>query len=143
MMSDWGVEGDWAVRKQHQVLWGECDLYGHANHTTYLRWCEDLRCSHWLALGGSFAPEDFGPVLGSLEAKYLKPLVYDQPVLITMRPASLRRTSWVEEYAVWNDGLCFTCKSLLVAVQGSSGQKVPLPEVMRARLLAEGAKAEG
>ena len=142
-MDSYGVEGDWAVRKAHRVLWGECDLYGHANHTTYLRWAEDLRCSHWLALGGVFTPDSFGPVLGQLEAKYLKPLVYDEPVLITMRTASLRRTSWVEEYAVWKEGLCFTCRSVLVAVQGSTGARVLLPEAIRAQMLAEGAVAEG
>lgn len=143
-MSDrYGCEGAWAVRKEHRVLWGECDPYGHANHTTYLRYAEDLRCSHWLALGGSFAPERFGPVLAQLEAKYLKPLVYDEPVLITMRPASLRRTSWVEEYAVWKQGLAFTCRSVLVAVKGSTGERVPLPPEMRAQLLREGATEEG
>ncbi len=142
-MTDFGVAGEWPVRREHRILWGECDLYGHANHTAYLRLCEDLRCSHWLALGGSFAPDSFGPVLGQLEAKYLKSLVYDDAVLVTMRTASFRRTSWVEEYAVWKDGLCFTCRSVLVAVQGSTGARVPLPEAMRAQLLREGAVAEG
>jgi acyl-CoA thioester hydrolase len=142
-MDGYGVEGEWPVSKDHRILWGECDPYGHANHTTYLRFCEDLRCSHWLALGGSFAPDRFGPVLAQLEAKYLKPLVYDDPVRITMRPASFRRSSWVEEYAVWKEGLCFTCRSVLVAVRGSTGERVPLPEEIRAQLRREGAKEEG
>lgn len=136
--------GAWAMRKDHRVLWGECDLYGHANHTTYLRWCEDLRCSHWLAMGGRFVPEEFGPVLGTLEAKYLAPLLYDEPVSMAMRPASLRRTSWVEEYAVWKAGsLVFTCRAVLVAIRGATGEKVALPPAIRARMVAEGAREEG
>ena len=142
-MDGFGVEGQWAVAKDHRVLWGECDPYGHANHTSYLRWCEDLRCSHWLALGGRFAADALGPVLGQLEVRYLKPLAYDDAVRITMRPASLRRTSWVEEYAVWKDGLVFTCRSVLVGVVGAGEQRTPLPPELRAKLIAEGAKEEG
>ena len=141
-MNDYGVAGNWPVRREHRIRWAECDPYGHVNHAAYLTLCEDLRCSYWLALGGSFAPDGFGPVLAQLEAKYLRPLAFDDQVLVTMRTVSLRRTSLVQEYAVWKAGPCFTCRSVLVAIRGSTGERVPLPAAMRAQLIRDGATEE-
>jgi YbgC/YbaW family acyl-CoA thioester hydrolase len=142
-MSENGIEGSWPVRRPHRIRWAECDLYGHVNHAAYLTLCEDLRVAQWLSLGGSFAPDGFGPVVAQLEAKYLRPLVFDDAVTLTLRTASLRRTSYIHEYGVWKDGLCFSCRAVLVLVKGSTGERVPMPPEMRARLISEGAQEEG
>jgi YbgC/YbaW family acyl-CoA thioester hydrolase len=138
-----GIEGDWAMLRRHRIRWAECDQYAHVNHAAYLTLCEDVRVSHWLALGGRFAPDQPGPVVTQLEARYLRPLAFNEEVAVTLRPGSLRRTSFTHEYAVWRQGLVFSCRAVLVAVRGDTGAKCPLPSAIRARLLAEGAREEG
>lgn len=138
-----GIEGHWPVQRPHRIRWAECDLYGHVNHAAYLTLCEDLRVSQWLALGGSFSADGVGPVVAQLEAKYLRALRFDEEVVLTLRTASFRRTSYIHEYAFWRGGLCFSARAVLVLVEGATGARVPIPEPIRAAWLAEGAAAEG
>lgn len=137
--AEFGIEGGWAVTRRHRIRWSECDQYAHANNTAYLTLCEDLRVSHWLSLGGRFAIGEPGPVVGQMEVRYLRPLAFDDEVAVTMRPGTLRRSSLTHEYAIWKEGLVFTCRAVLVLVRHGSGEKVPIPPAMRAALLAQGA----
>ncbi len=143
LRAEYGVEGDWAAWLPHRIRWDQCDLYGHVNHAAYLALCEDLRCTQWLELGGVFRPDQPGPVMAQLEARYLKPLGYDDRVLLTLRPASLRRSSFVHEYAVWKQGAVFTCRAVLVVVRQQDGAKLPIPDALRTAMLAQGAVQEG
>lgn len=138
-----GVEGDWPVTRRHRVRWAECDLYAHVNHAAYLTLCEDLRVAHWLSLGGRFAPDAPGPVVAQLEARYLRPLGFDDEVLLSLRPGSLRRTSYTHDYAIWKGGLVFSCKAVLVLVRGDTGARVPVPPEARRMLVEQGATEEG
>ena len=62
-----------------------------------------------------------------MEARYLKSLVFEEEAMVTLRFAAVKRTSFVHEYAVWRQGLCFTCRTVLVAVDQASGARVPVP----------------
>ncbi|MBL6454345.1 acyl-CoA thioesterase [Belnapia sp. T6] len=140
--AEFGIEGDWAMLRRHRIRWSECDQYAHANNTAYLTLCEDVRVSHWLSLGGRFEPGEPGPVVAQLEARYHRPLAFDDAVAVTLRPATLRRSSFTHDYAVWKDGLVFACRTLLVIVVNGSGEKAPIPPAIRARLIEQGAREE-
>jgi len=139
-----GVAGHWAVLRQHAIRWSECDAYGHVNHAAYLTLCEDLRVADWVTLGGSFAPDQPGPVVAQLEARYRQPLGFRDAVLLGMRPVTLRRTSFVHDYAIWKRdvGLVFEARAVLVLVRGDSGDREPIPDPARAMMLAAGATAD-
>jgi len=134
-----GIEGHWPVIRRHRIRWSECDQYAHVNNAAYLSFCEDLRVSHWLAIGGRFALGEPGPVVSRIEARYLKPLAFDDEVALTLRPGVIRRTSLTHDYAVWHRGLAFTCTTVIVLVRHGTEEKVPVPPAMRAGLLAQGA----
>ena len=140
--AEFGIEGEWAMRRRHRIRWSECDQYAHANNTAYLALCEDLRVSHWLSLGGRFAPGEPGPVVAQMEVRYLRPLAFDDSVAVTMRPAALRRSSLTQDYAIWKDGLVFTCRAVLVLIRHGSGEKAAIPPSMREALVRQGAKEE-
>ena len=140
--AEFGIEGAWAMVRRHRIRWSECDLYAHANNTAYLTLCEDVRVSHWLTLGGRFEIGQPGPVVGQLEARYLRPLGFDDEVAVTLRPGVLRRSSFTHEYAIWKQGPVFTCRTVLVIIGNGSGEKAPLSPAMRAMLIAQGAKEE-
>jgi acyl-CoA thioester hydrolase len=141
--AEFGIEGDWAMFRRHRIRWSECDQFAHANNAAYLLLAEDLRVSHWLAIGGRFALDQPGPLVAQVEARYLRSVAFDDEVAVTLRPATLRRTSFTHEYAVWKQGLVFSSRAVLVSAVPSTGEKVPLSPAIRARLIAEGAKEEG
>lgn len=138
------VEGRWPVLRPYAIRWSECDAYGHVNHAAYLTLCEDLRVADWVTLGGRFAPDQPGPVVAQLEARYRQSLGFRDAVLLGMRTATLRRTSFVHEYAIWKRdvGLVFEARAVLVLVRGDSGERIPIPDAARALMLASGATAE-
>jgi acyl-CoA thioesterase FadM len=140
--SEFGIEGDWAMVRRHRIRWSECDQYAHANNTAYLALCEDLRVSHWLLLSGRFAAGEPGPVVAQMEVRYLRPLAFDDSVAVSMRPGTLRRSSLTHDYAIWKDGLVFTCRAVLVLIRHGSGEKVAIPPEMRAALVGQGAREE-
>lgn len=143
-MTAFGVAGEWAVARRHQVRWGECDALGHMNNVSYLTLCEDLRVTPgWTELGGSFARGAVTPVVAQMEARYLRSLEFEDEALVTLRFVSVRRTSFLHDYAIWKAGLCFECRTVLVAVDQGTGQKVPVPPAIRAAMIAAGAKDEG
>jgi acyl-CoA thioester hydrolase len=78
-----------------------------------------------------------------MEVRYLRPLAFDDAVAVTMRPATLRRSSLTQEYAVWKEGLVFTCRAVLVLIRHGSGEKAPIPPGMRAALVGQGATEDG
>lgn len=140
--NDFSVEGEWSVARHHRIRWSECDLHAHVNHAAYLTLCEDLRVAHWVGLGGGFGAGP-GPVVSRLEARYLRPLRFDDAVLITLRTPSLRRSSYAQEYGMWCGGLAFSARAVVVAVDGTTGAPVPLPEAMRRLLIdRDGAREE-
>lgn len=138
------VEGQWALWREHVIRWAECDIHGHVNNAAYLTLFEDMRIEWWLGAGGGFAPEKPGPVVGSLEVKYHRPGHFRDQVLLCVRAASFRRTSFVHQYAMWRaDGLLCSARALCVVIDTATRQKAEIPEEMR-RLMAErdGAVAE-
>lgn len=126
-----GVEGAWSMARRHVIRWAECDMYAHVNHAAYCTLFEDMRVASWLELGGSFGMTDAGPVVGTLEIKYLRPAGFNDHVLLTARFASLRRTSFVQEYAMWRDGLICQARALCVVISNASGEKIAIPPEMR------------
>jgi YbgC/YbaW family acyl-CoA thioester hydrolase len=140
LLKEFGAEGHWNIAVRHRIRWAECDLYGHVNHAAYLVLFEDLRVRHWRSLGQAFAPDQPGPVVAKLEARYIRALGFEDEVLLTLRVPSLRNTSFTHDYALWKGGLCFECKALLVCVR--DGASTPIPDAAR-RLMIErdGAKA--
>ena len=138
------IEGDWPLRRDRVIRWSECDLYGHVNHAAYLTIFEDMRIEHWEALSGvPISPTRPGPVVAQIEAKYLRAVGFSAKVTLGSRVVSLRRTSFIHDYAMWSDGVaCCTGRAVCVVTRNDTGEKVPLWPELRERMLAEGAVAE-
>lgn len=129
LRQEFGVEGEWNIARRHRIRWAECDLYGHVNHAAYLVLFEDLRIEHWRSLGQVLSADQPGPVVARLEARYIRAMGFEDEVLLTLRVPSLRKTSFVHDYALWKGGLAFECKALLVCVR--HGASTPIPDAAR------------
>jgi acyl-CoA thioester hydrolase len=135
------TEQPWAILRPHRIRWIECDLYAHANHTAYLTLFEDLRIEHWEALTGRPPlAENPSPVVAQIDVRYLRAARFRNEVLLGVRCASFRRTSFVHDYAMLlgDEPLC-TARIVCVVTRQETGEKVPLWPELRAKLLAEGA----
>jgi acyl-CoA thioester hydrolase len=143
-MAAYGAEGTWALLREHEIRWSECDLYGHVNHTAYLTLFEDLRVDYWRAISGTdLSSAQPGPVMAQLEVRYAKPVGFHDRVLLTARTVSLRRTSFTHEYALWKNGLACSARAVCVVVVNDTGVRVPIPaEVRRVMIERDGARDE-
>ena len=131
----------WTILRPHRIRWSECDLYGHVNHTAYLTLFEDLRVEHWEALTGlTIGPDRPGPVLGQIEARYIRAVGFGDEVTLALRTVSFRRSSYVHDYALLKDGEpCCTARAVVVVTRQDTGEKVALPPDLREKLLGQGA----
>ena len=106
------------------------------NHLSFLNWFQDARNAYLELVGlPRLSAATPGPVLTRVEARYLKPLAYADRLLVTARTASLRRRSFVMEYAAWRDGCCARGSALCVLMINATGAKTPVPEDVRAAMI--------
>ena len=129
---------DWRAGMARVVEWSDVDAFAHANHTAFLLWFEAARNLYLESVGiPRHAVDKPGPVMMTLTTRYLKPLAYHDPVFVTARVKSMRRTSFVMEYAAWGkDGCACTCEALLVLMINATGEKVAIPDDVRAAIRA-------
>ncbi len=134
--ASFGIGANWKFAMPRKVCWRELDPFAHANHIAYLEYFEDARNAYLELVGlpslGSRTP---GPVLASLEVRYFKALAYGERVLVTARTKSIKRSSFAMEYAVWHEGCHALGAALCVLMDNASGDKVALPETMRAAMV--------
>ena len=140
----YGIPEDWQAGMARLVEWSDVDAFAHANHTAFLLWFEAARNLYLEAVGlPRHAVDKPGPVMMNLTTRYLKPLAYHDPVFVTARVKSMRRTSFVMEYAAWGkDGCASTCEALLVLMINATGEKVAVPDDVRAAMRALDAPEE-
>lgn len=139
-----GIDPGWAFGESRLVEWRDVDAFRHANHTSFLLWFETARNLYLEAAGLPRHSVDApGPVMMSLETRYLLPLAYHDPVFVTARVKSMRRTSFVMEYATWGpSGCACTCTAVLVLMINATGEKVAIPAPVRNAIRALDAPLE-
>jgi acyl-CoA thioester hydrolase len=130
------LDPGWSFGRERLVEWSDVDGFRHANHTAFLLWFEAARNLYLESVGlPRHSVDTPGPVMLSLEARYLRPLAYHDAVLVTARVKSMRRTSLVMEYAAWSEAGCHaTCSAVLVLMINATGEKVAIPDAVRAAI---------
>lgn len=127
-----GVEGNWHFAITRECCWSDIDAYGHANHLSFLEWCQEARTRYFcMMLNGWPAVGEPSPVLKTVDFSYNRSLRMFDRALVTARIHSLGVTSCVQKYAVWNRGLVGSGSALCVFVNGGTGEKAALPETFR------------
>ncbi|MGC2203282.1 MAG: thioesterase family protein [Stellaceae bacterium] len=131
-----GIEPGWSFAIRHRVRWSECDPFGHANHRAYFEWFEEARNRYLEAVGlPPLSATSPGPVIAETGIRYHRPLSYADEILVSARTVRLGNTSFEMEYAVWRGGLCALGKAVLILVINTTGEKTPLPTVLRERIV--------
>lgn len=139
-----GLEAPAPVARLDRVHHDDLDALMHVNNTRYLIWFERLRI-HFMehyGIGTIGAAEDPRVVIRSGEMHWVAEMLRGEDYLTTAHCVALRRTSLSLAQEIWAEGRLrarFTCVMVLLTPDGA--EKMLIPNEVRARLIADGAKA--
>ncbi len=123
------------------ILWGDMDAFGHVNNTRYFTWFEAARIAYFERIGLSAErPDGMGPILATTSCDFLVPLAYPGDVEAHAWVEHIGRTSFRMRYEITVAGdrsaVCARGAGVVVLVDYDTGDKVPVPETMRAAMAA-------
>jgi len=119
--------------QRFRVGWIDTDTGGRIHFTVAFRWAEAAETELFRKLG---LLEDWGGEFPrrQVEAEYLRKLVFDDEVELTIRVSSVGRTSIRFSWEAWRGGeVAITGGHTIVRV-GANGRATPVDEAMRAAL---------
>lgn len=128
------------VTVRFPLHWGEMDALGHANNARFFTWFESARIAYFERVGLRLEPTQVGPILKRCDCEFLRPVVWPAELIVGARVTDSRTTSFTMLYAVARaeePEVPFARGSaIVVLVDYRSGQKVPIPDDLRARIEA-------
>lgn len=122
------------------VRFSDMDRYRHINNVAVATYCETGRVEFAERLmPGSTSGEGAGWVILRLTVNYLAQAHYPGHVEIGTRVDRVGRSSCSIGQGLFKDGVCFaTSEAVLVWLDlGDGGRPAPIPDVLRARMLAD------
>lgn len=124
------------VRLEIPVAWGDMDALGHVNNAVYFRWFESARIAFFERVGllGD-QPSKIGPILATTHCDFLAPVQYPAAVVVGARVPRVGNTSLEMQYEVTqNDVPVARGSGVVVLVDYATGEKVPVPDEVRAAI---------
>jgi acyl-CoA thioester hydrolase len=121
--------------------WGDMDAMGHANNVRFFRWFESGRVAFFERFSIPLQ-QGVAPILAHTSCDYLKPVVYPAQLVVGVRLAKLGRTSLTLEQVIARaeapDDPVARGIAVIVLLNYATGEKVPIPEGLRATLTSAG-----
>lgn len=119
--------------------WGEMDALGHVNNARFFVWFESARIALFERVGVlADKPRAVGPILATASCDFLVPVVYPGDIAVGARVSKLGNTSFTIDYAVVREDaqerLCARGSSVVVLIDYASGEKVRVPDDVRAAI---------
>ncbi|MCY7313065.1 MAG: acyl-CoA thioesterase [Pseudoxanthomonas sp.] len=117
------------------VRWGDMDAFGHVNNAQYLRYLEEARVQWMESLPGVSMGAAIAPVLAASQVNYRKAIEWPARITVELSIVKVgtrsltvghRMLSAAADAQLHCDG-----SVVLVWVDRSSGQSVPLPQAIR------------
>jgi acyl-CoA thioester hydrolase len=123
------------------VRWGDLDALGHVNNTLFFRYFESARIAYFEKIG--FAAEaaqgGIGPILGSTQCRFRRPLKYPDRLKVGARVVALAEDRFTMEYAVWSEAqatIAAQGDAIIVAYDYGANRKTGVPDATRRALTA-------
>lgn len=134
-----GIPEPWHLGRADRVRFHELDALNHVNNATYLTWFETFRVAYLIRNRiGYFDSGAPVIVLKTARIDYRRPLLVDEDYIVTGRTVSLRRTSFVMDYAVFTGGeIAASGDAVLVLLDADGETRRPLSDEMRRRMIEE------
>ena len=131
-----------AARFSHpiEVRFRDLDALGHVNNAVYLTYLESARIAYWMHVTRRSGLDALDMILARVEIDYRSPLSYGEQVDVTVRCASMRRSSFVLEFTATERAagrLVAEARKVLVHYDHAAARSNPLPAELRALLKAQ------
>jgi acyl-CoA thioester hydrolase len=118
-----------------QVRWRDLDAFAHVNNAVFASWIEVARAELWRDRFGGRQALDIPFVIARLEIDYRRPVELYDRVVIGVRAAAVRGSSFAFEYRIEAGGeLAATARTVQACVDPDSGRPVRIPAALRSRL---------
>lgn len=122
------------------VKWGDMDALQHVNNTVFFRYFETVRLAHLDRIEPmeSLAEKGFYPILAATSCAFTKPLKYPDTIQCACRISSVGRTSFVQEYRIYdgNGDLAATGDGVIVLMDLETHKKTPIPDFILKKIYA-------
>ena len=117
-----------------EMRWGEMDPLGHMNNVSYFRYFEESRISWFNKLPIVYKPQDQGPILGTINCKFLRPAIYPEIFLVKTSIGKLGNKSffmWTEMLGKKSE-ICFAeAEAKMVWIDMRTGHSCKMPTWFR------------
>ncbi len=120
-----------------EVRFRDLDALGHVNNAVYLTYLESARLAWWRQVSGGAT---FDMMLARVEIDYRSPVALGEALLVGVRCASIRRSSFVLELEVRERAsgrLVAEARKVCVHFDHRAGRPSPLPAGLRERFRAQ------
>ncbi len=88
-----------------RVRFDEVDLQGVVHHTNIVTYLEIARVEYWRELGISYKTmrdEGYEFIINKINVEYLRPLVFDEIIEVSVAVKTVHRASFILEYEIMN-----------------------------------------
>lgn len=122
------------------IRWGDMDAMNHVNNTIYFRYMEQARIA-WMDARGWSADQRYGPILGKVSCKFIRPLVYPGTATVDLVVSRIGRSTFETHHRIMRDDDPSTVfaegDATMVWIDLVQFKAVELPETVRAQLQRE------
>ena len=123
-----------------EVRFRDLDALGHVNNAAYLTYLESARIAYWMHVTKRSGLDALDMILARVEIDYRSPLSYGEAVDVTVRCASMRRSSFVLEFAARERSagrLVAEARKVLVHYDYAASKSLALPAELKDLLRAQ------
>ena len=123
-----------------EVRFRDMDALGHVNNAVYLTYLESARIAYWLHVTKRSGLDALDMILARVEIDYRSPLAYGEALDVTVRCASMRRSSFVLEFKATERAagrLVAEARKVLVHYDYAASRSLALPPQLRDLLKAQ------
>jgi acyl-CoA thioester hydrolase len=133
------LEKKFPVVMDMTVQWGEMDIFQHVNNVVYFRYFENVRVEYGRRMGivELMADQGIGPILASIECKYIRPVTFPDTLSVGVRVSGLEGSEMRMEYRVVSaahKAVAAVGRSLGVFYDYRNLKRVDFPAFMVARI---------
>ena len=135
------------VHVEIPVAWGDMDAFQHVNNVMYFRYIETARVAYFGRLGYMELKDKTGagPILASTQCRFKIPLAYPDTVTVAVKVSDIKEDHFNMKYLVFSGRFRKTAAEghdVIVSFDYGESKKVPIPPVIRQRILELEASVE-
>lgn len=122
------------------VAWGDMDALQHVNNVVYFRYFETIRIEYLRRIGmlEVLANQQISPVLAETSARYRRPVIFPDTLLVEARVSKLAEHGFTMEYQITSkaQGIITTeGTARIVILDVATGGKATLSDTLKQQIM--------